>query len=155
MQQSVHGPKLSSPRIMQRASTFLILSIMIVLAGSLLVGFVQRAWQEHMLNQAIKQQLAQNAEQRAQVLFLQGAADFAESDVAVEHAARERLGMAREGETVLLPTIVFSYDSTTASTPPDADTGKALPDTAVSERASEPNVVRWMRVLFPGADAVP
>src|SRR5207253_3013374 len=106
-QPSTSSRKLIPPHLLQRGGVFLLLIIMLVLAGSLLIGFVQRAWQEHQLNRAIEQQAAQNDYQRAQNLRLKGAADFAESDVAIEQAARERLGMAREGETVLLPTIIL------------------------------------------------
>lgn len=126
---------------------------MIVLAGSLLVGFVQRAWQEHLLNQAIKQQRADNDEQRARVIFLEGAARYAESDVAVEQAARVRLGMAREGETVLLPTMILPKTTTTG--PLETETLEAFPAVAAEKRRSEPNVVRWLHILFPGSNAVP
>jgi cell division protein FtsB len=153
-QPTVSNRKLIPPQLLQRSGVFVMLSIMLVLAGSLLVGFVQRAWQEHQLNRAIEQQLAQNNYQRAENLRLKGAADFAESDVAVEQAARERLGMAREGEMVLLPTIILPQ---AAPAEPPALASKAAPSPLAVAAASapEPNVVRWIDALFPGREAVP
>src|SRR4051794_13242664 len=113
-QRTVSGQKVIATRVLQRTGVSLLLIVMLFLAGSLLVGFVQRAWQEHQLNRDIEQQIAQNEQQRARNAELKGAADFAESDVAAEEIARERLGMAREGETVLLPTIVLSQAPTAA-----------------------------------------
>lgn len=154
-QHSTTSRRLISPQLIQRGGVFLLLSVMLVLAGSLLVGFVQRAWQEHQLNRAIAEQQAENDQQRARNLALKGAADFAESDVAVEQAARERLSMAREGETVLLPTIILPQ----APTPvPQELASKAVPSATravVDTHTAQPNVVRWMHALFPGRDAVP
>ncbi len=145
--------KLISTRVLQRLGVSLLLLVMLFLAGSLLLGFVERAWQEHQLNRAIERQSAQNAQQRDRNNRLKGAAEFAESDVAAEQAARERLGMAREGETVLLPTVVLP--------PPHTPTPDAAPIDVVElpeadELArSEPNVVRWMHAVFPSHDAAP
>ena len=146
--------KLILARVLQRMGVSLLLIIMLFLAGSLLLGFVQRAWQEHQLNRATERQSAQNAQQRERNNRLKGAAEFAESDVAAEQAARERLGMAREGETVLLPTVVLPPPPPTpapAATPIDV---AELPATGELAR-SEPNVVRWMHAVFPGNDTAP
>lgn len=154
-QPTTSGRKLIPPHLLQRGGVFLLLIIMLVLAGSLLIGFVQRAWQEHQLNRAIEQQAAQNDYQRAQNLRLKGAADFAESDVAVEQAARERLGMAREGETVLLPTIILPA-APTADLPALASKAAApAPQSSAGIHSSEPNVARWMHALFPARDVAP
>jgi cell division protein FtsB len=153
-QPTASSRKLIPPHILQRGGVALLLSIMLVLAGSLMVGFVQRAWQEHQLNRAIAEQFAQNEQQRAKNLQLKGAADFSESDVAVEQAARERLGMAREGEMVLLPTIILPQAPTAG--PTTLASKAASPSEASREAdASEPNVVGWMHALFPGRDALP
>ena len=145
--------KLISTRVLQRLGVSLLLLVMLFLAGSLLLGFVERAWQEHQLNRAIERQRAQNTQQRDRNNRLKGAAEFAESDVAAEQAARERLGMAREGETVLLPTVVLP--------PPHIPTPDAapievaeLPESGELAR-SEPNVLRWIHAVFPGNDAAP
>jgi len=59
-----------------------------------------------------KNQRSANAQLAADNLRLKGLAEWAESDVAAEQAARERLGMAREGEIVLLPTVVLPTSAT-------------------------------------------
>ncbi len=143
--------KLISARVLQRVGVSLVLIVMLFLAGSLLLGFVQRAWQEHQLNRAIERQSAQNAQQRDRNNRLKGAAEFAESDVAAEQAARERLGMAREGETVLLPTVVLPPSPTPAPAAVPIEVA-ALPESGELARI-EPNVVRWMHAIFPSNDA--
>jgi cell division protein FtsB len=146
--------KLISTRVLQRLGVSLLLIVMLFLAGSLLLGFVQRAWQEHQLNRAIERQSAQNAQQRERNNRLKGAAEFAESDVAAEQAARERLGMAREGETVLLPTVVLPPPPTPAPATAPIDVAELTAADGQLAR-SEPNVVRWMHAVFPGNDAAP
>ncbi|HZG66162.1 MAG TPA: septum formation initiator family protein [Herpetosiphonaceae bacterium] len=146
--------KLISTRVLQRLGVSLLLIVMLFLAGSLLLGFVQRAWQEHQLNRAIERQSAQNAHQRERNNRLKGAAEFAESDVAAEQAARERLGMAREGETVLLPTVVLPPPPTPAPATAPIDVAELTAADGQLAR-SEPNVVRWMHAVFPGNDAAP
>ncbi len=141
-----------NPRTLQRLVVGLILLGLMVLAGFLAVGFVRMAWQEHQINKAMVQQRAENDEQRARNLQLKGQAEFAESDVAAEQAARERLGMARDGETVLLPTIVLPPAPTAAPAASEAGATKPAANTA-PEKAS--NVVRWVRAFFPGPDASP
>jgi cell division protein FtsB len=151
-QRTAPGRKLISTRMLQRAGVSLFLIVMLFLAGSLLVGFVQRAWQEHQLNRDIEQQSAQNEQQKARNQQLKGAAEHAESDVAAEQAARERLGMARPGETVLLPTIVLPQAPTAA---PAAGGPATAPKLAALAEQPETNVERWMSALFPGKDAAP
>ena len=135
---------------LQRTGVLVLLLALLFLAGGLLVGFVQMAWQEHQINRAIEHQQAQNAKQRERNRRLQGAAEFAESDVAAEQAARERLGMAREGETVLLPTVVLPPAPTVAPTATVPGEAPVPPAAQV-----ETNALRWFRALFPGPDAVP
>jgi cell division protein FtsB len=149
------GTKLFSKRVLQRFGVSLLLMVMVFLAGSLLVGFVQRAWQEHQLNRAIEQQAAQNEQQRAHNARLKGAADFAESDVAAEQAARERLGMAREGEMVLLPTIVVPQSPTAIPTAEAEAVPGELSSKAANAVERQTNVARWIHALFPGRDTVP
>ncbi len=141
-------------RMLQRLAVSLVLLGLLVLAGGLMIGFVRMAWQEHQINRQIEQQQAENTAQAEQNLKLKGQADFAESDVAVEQAARERLGMARDGDTVLLPTVVIPPTPTPA--PPAAGAGingAAVPSDDRSQARS--NAVRWFKALFPGPEAVP
>jgi cell division protein FtsL len=135
--------------VLQRAGVTLLLLALLFLAGGLMVGFVRMAWQEHQINRAIDEQESQNAQQVARNRQLQGEAEHAESDVAVERAARERLGMAREGEMVLLPTVVLPAVPT--SLPLDAPVVARSP----TDPSRDSNAARWFRALFPGPDAVP
>lgn len=144
--------RLLSQRIV-RWVTRALLAVLIVLSGALLVNFVRMTWIEHQINQASEQQRAVNEAQRQRNLQLAGEAEFRESDVYVEQAAREQLGMAREGETVLLPTVVLPAPTEG----PSAAESEVTPDP--TPVAIEPVVVanyqRWWRAFFPGADARP
>ena len=141
---SSHSSTLFSTRLLQRAGVTFLLLALLVLAGGLLVGFVRMAWQEHQINRAIDQQRSQNAQQVERNRRLHGQAEYAESDVAAEQAARERLGMAREGETVLLPTVVLPATPTVV--PLDAPKRiRSAPEIRVDSNAE-----RWFRALFPG-----
>lgn len=141
--------RIMSKRAVQRSGLMLVLLGLLFLSGGLLVGFVRMAWQEHQINRAIQHQLSQNAAQEARNLSLAGQAAFAESDVAAEKAARERLGMAREGDTVLLPTVVLP-----AAPPPVPSEPLAMADAPGTE-LPQSNVARWAKALFPGPDALP
>ena len=147
---SLPQPQFVSKRVMTRFAVMLVLLGLLALAAGLLVGFVRMAWQEHQINRAIERQSAENAEQRARNLRLLGEAEWSESDVAAEQAARERLGMARDGETVLLPTVVLP-SAPTAVPSPVAQASQA----PVGSMAQESNARRWVRALFPGPDVLP
>jgi cell division protein FtsB len=148
-QQAEPRQKLISPQIIQRVGLAVILLGLLVLASSLLVGVVRMAWQEHQINRAIERQRAQNTQQIERNRQLAGAADYAESDVAAERAARERLGMAREGEMVLLPTVILPAPPTAVPT--------LTPHATVAAPAARPmsNPARWFHALFPGRDVLP
>ncbi len=138
----------------QRIVASLVLIGLMLLGGLIVVGFVQRAWQEHQLNRAIERQQAENDAQKARNLDLSGFAEWSESDGAVELAARERLGMAREGETVLLPTVVLPV----APPPVEPLAAAAQPPVADAPDSLEPpttNVERWVNAFFPPAEETP
>ena len=136
-------------RLLHRSVVGLLLFVLLVLGGGLLLGFGRMAWQEHQINRAIAQQESQNAQQAERNQRLKGQADYTESDVAAEQMARERLGMAREGETVLLPTVVLPPASTAL---PE---GEPTATPSVAESAPDTNAARWFRALFPGPGALP
>lgn len=144
------------PQVVTRWGTRLILLFLMVLAGGLMVGFVRMTWTQHQINQASERQRAENETQRARNAALKGQAEFRESDVFAEQAAREQLGMAREGETVLLPTIVVPA----ASPPPTTQSpNPAAPATGLAAAAGAeeiaPNYQRWWQALFPPEAVVP
>lgn len=144
-------PQLISTPALKRTGVSLLLIALIFLAAGLGVNFVRMAWQEHQINREMEQQAAENAWQAAENQRLKGQADFAESNVAVELAARERLGMARDGETVMLPTVVLP-----AAAPPIAEQPAPADQTLPVGTAPEgSNAARWFKALFPGPNAVP
>lgn len=107
------------------------------------------AWREHEINQMIAQQTALNAEQRIQNDQLKAEAQYRESDAYAELAAREQLGMAREGETVLLPTMV------TPPLPRSAPEAGSATTTAPNIADPQPNHQRWWHALFPPQNSNP
>src|SRR4051795_13353152 len=143
--------RLISKHSAQRIVVALLLLGLLFLAGTLAVGFVRMAWQEHQLNRSIDDQRSANAQLAADNLRLKGQAEWAESDVAAEQAARERLGMAREGEIVLLPTVVLP--AATAA-PPSAPTDQTSLLT-YDDTAAMSNSARWFHALFPGPNVLP
>lgn len=138
-----HG--LFTKKSAQRAAASIVLIGLMILGGLIVVGFVNRAWQEHQLNRAIERQRAENAAQATRNLQLTGFAAWSESDGAVELAARERLGMAREGETVLLPTVVLP-PSPMAVAPLVAEAPAQIQTDTLTPPAS--NVQRWTQAFF-------
>ncbi len=120
---------------------WLVLLLLASLACMLLLSFARMTWMERQINQALRQQRAANEALRIQIEQLKAEAEYRESDAYVEQAAREQLGMAREGETVLLPTVVIP------ASPTPVPMTKAAPPTAAS--ATLPNYQRWWRAFFP------
>ena len=143
-------PVISAPAL-KRTGVSLLLIALIFLAAGLGVNFVRMAWQEHQINREMERQRAENAQQAAQNQRLKGQADFAESNVAVELNARERLGMARDGETVMLPTLEMPQ----ADAPVVEQPAPAAQTVVVGTVPEGSNVARWFKALFPGPNAVP
>lgn len=143
------------PQVVTRWGTRLMLLLLLVLAGGLMVGFVRMTWTQHQINQSSERQRAENEAQRAHNAALKGQAEFRESDVYAEQAAREQLGMAREGETVLLPTIVVPAAAPPA--PQSSNPAAPRPETAAAAPQAEiaPNYQRWWQAFFPEEAVVP
>lgn len=146
------GQRLTSKPSFQRGLVALALLALMFLAGLLLIQFLRMAWLEHQINRQIEQQSSENVQQVAKNLSLKGLAEWSESDGAAEQAARERLGMARDGETVLLPTIV------SPPAPPATEPEASEPLTFASllpERDTTSNAARWVRAFFPEQPVTP
>ena len=125
-----------------------VLVVLCVLVGLLGVGFVRMAWLEHKINATIAHQTALNEVQLARNKELEREGLYRESDAYAELAAREQLGMARLGETVLLPTMV-----TPPQPQPSADAAVTQP--RAPSDATPPNYQRWWYAFFPSNDARP
>lgn len=112
---------------------------LMLLTFSLMLNFINQVIQSSAL-EARKAQLAEEAARIAsENRHLQGAVEYALSDAYVEQAAREQLGWAREGETVLLPQFP-------AIEPESKPAPEAIP---MPVRPTEPNWQRWWDALQP------
>jgi cell division protein FtsB len=119
----------------------LVLLLLVSLASVLLLSFVRMTWMERQINQALVQQREANEALRIKIEQLKTEAEYRESDAYVEQAAREQLGMAREGETVLLPTVVIPASSAPMPT--------IAAEAPMAKPATPPNYQRWWRAFFP------
>lgn len=138
---------LVSSRTATRWGAWLAFIVLCVIVGYLTVGFARMALREYEINQAIAKQTALNDAQREQNEQLKAEAEYRESDAYAELAAREQLGMAREGETVLLPKMItppLALPSPEGDAPAQAETPDTPPD---------PNYQRWWHALFPPSNA--
>ena len=142
-----YRPPFSSQSLTRWVGRLVLLTLGILAVG-LLIGFVRMTWAEHKINQESAQQLAANEAQQQRNAALKGEAEFRESGMYAEQAALEQLGMARDGETVLLPTVVIPAASPPA--PPPAANPSQPQVVLAATSASAPNYQRWWRALFPG-----
>lgn len=106
----------------QQSGMHLVTLALGLLTVSLLINFVNQVIQSATLEarRATLQQEVQALE--AENLHLRGAVEYVESDVYVERVAREQLGYAREGETVVLPRMLLP-----TPTPPAAPAAATAP----------------------------
>ncbi|GAC1363911.1 MAG: hypothetical protein NVS4B8_14090 [Herpetosiphon sp.] len=141
------------PRLFTKLGISTILLVLLLIAGALLVGFVRLAWIEHQLNQSIDRQQVAILTQRTLNEQLKGQADYSESDAAMEQAARDRLGMAREGETVIKPNVVIEPTATVA--PPRSALGFSTSTEVRVANPREANALGWWHAFFPRHDVRP
>lgn len=130
------GPRLSIP--FRQGTLHLITLALILLTLSLLVSFVNQVIQSARLETqrvALATEVARIEQENTQYL---GAVEFAESDVSVERIAREQLGMAREGDVVILPQMQVPTPVPAAAA---AKASLTVPET--------PNWELWWTALFP------
>jgi cell division protein FtsB len=114
-------------------------ALMVALIGLLLANFVGQIMQSARLEASRLALQAEVDQLRAEQRTLKGAVDYAESDVNVERIAREQLGYARDGDTVILPQIA-------APTPAPAASPAPAPTPAPAPAA---NARRWWDAFFP------
>ncbi|MEI7772153.1 MAG: septum formation initiator family protein, partial [Chloroflexales bacterium] len=81
-------------------------AVMLALIGLLIANFVGQVMQSARLEASRVALQAEVERLRAEQRTLQGAVAYAESDVNVERIAREQLGYAHDGDTVILPQVV-------------------------------------------------
>jgi cell division protein FtsB len=114
---------------------------LVALSLSLLASFVGQVITSAQMERRKDELRGEIAQLEAENAALKDRVAFAESPVYAERAAREQLGYAREGDTVILPTF------------PQSTAVPAMPS-AVSpiSPTTEPNWRGWARALFPPAE---
>lgn len=115
--------------------------LMLVAIGLLLTSFVSQVIQSARLEENRAALEAEVAALRGANANLEAAVAYAESDVNVERIAREQLGYAREGDTVLLPQLALPTPA-----PEPAPAAAPAPPPAAP---ATPNARRWWQALFP------
>jgi cell division protein FtsL len=116
----------------------LIAVIMMVISCWMLFGIVGQVITGAQLDQQRAQAQAEVDQIEAANARLQGQVEYAESPAYAEQVAREQLGMARDGDTVILPTFPDITPTVVAPTP------APLPDPT-----AQPNWRGWQHALFP------
>jgi cell division protein FtsB len=116
-------------------------TIMVALIGLLIANFVGQVMQSARLEDSRAALQAEVERLQAEQLTLQGAVAYAESDVNVERIAREQLGYAHDGDTVILPQLIAPTPAPVVAPAPAATPAPAL--------APPSNVRRWWDAFFP------
>jgi cell division protein FtsB len=127
----------SSPFGVGRSGARLIALALGSLSLWLLINFVGQVVASAQMDRQIAEQQADIARSQAENQALKQRLDFAESPAYIEQIAREQLGYAREGDTVVLPTLPERM----LAPLPAAPAPLPAPD-------SEPNWRGWLRAFF-------
>lgn len=123
--------------------------IMLVLGSFFLFSFVNQVIRHAQLEQFREAVRADVTRLKAEKTVLEQQVEYVESNAYAELIAREQLGYARAGDTVLMPTfpdqVVSATDGTTLTTTLVAPTTPEPSRTTVA--AAEPNWLRWWYML--------
>src|SRR5262245_45072114 len=127
----------STPFGMGRSGARLVALVLVVLSLWLLANFVGQVIASARMDRQIAEKQADLSKAEAALAPLKDRVAFAESPAYAEQIAREQLGFAREGDTVVLPTLPERRPAlaTTAPVPLPAP-------------APEPNWRGWVRALI-------
>jgi cell division protein FtsB len=123
---------------MGRSGARLIALVLVALSLWLLVNFVGQVIASARMDRQIADKQAELTKLEDELAALKDRAAFAESPAYAEQVAREQLGFAREGDTVILPTLPERKAAPAAAAP------APLP-----APAPQPNWRGWLRALFP------
>ncbi|NBU64050.1 MAG: septum formation initiator family protein [Chloroflexia bacterium] len=140
MRQSWRIPSLFGSRRISPATI-----IVLLLGIFFLFSFVNQVIRQAQLEQFREEVRADVARLKSENATLQQSVEYAESNDYAEQIAREQLGYAREGDTVLMTTFpdqIVSSTVTTAITPT-----LALNPPTPTVVPTEPNWMRWWRML--------
>lgn len=130
------------PARLGRSGVRLVTLGLVALSLWLLANFVGQVISSSQMERRRAELQAENARMEAENTLLKDRIAYAESPVYAERIAREQLGYAREGDTVILPTFPE------ATEPPVAPTPAPLP-TSIPES----NWRGWVGALFPPAES--
>ena len=133
----------AGPGIMRlgRPGVHLITLILAVLSLWSLIGFVSQVISSAQMERRKEELRAENAKLVAENTQLQDRIAEAKSPDYADRIAREQLGYARDGDTVILPTL------------PQPTTALANPaQPPLPAKALDPNWRRWVNAFFPPAE---
>ena len=116
--------------------------VLLSLALWSLIGFIGQVITSAQMERRKQELQAENAQIEAENEHLKAQVAYAESPVYADRIAREQLGYAREGDTVILPT--FPESTTVAIAPTPVPLPTSTP---------EPNWRGWVQAFFPPAQA--
>lgn len=111
---------------------------LVLLSASIAVNFGELIVRGAEIQQEVAQQRAVNVAHEAELHHLKALLGYYQSSVHVEMVAREQLGYAREGDTVILPSMLI---------PEPAE--QPAPPEAIPAPPPTPNWVLWWSAFFP------
>lgn len=126
-----------------RAGMHILTLIMLILSLWMMAGFVGQIMTGAQLEQRRAALVAENARIEATNRALLDQVEYAESPAYAEQIAREQLGMAAEGDTVVLPT----FEDRPAGDHNTTPTSRALP-----APTPQPNWRAWIQALMATSD---
>jgi cell division protein FtsB len=123
--------------------------IVLVMGAFFLFSFVNQVIRQAQLEQFREEVRADVARLKTENAVLAQSVDYVESNDYAEQIAREQLGYARAGDTVLMPSypdqVVSSTITTAITNTLNLAPTPATPPTIVAD--TEPNWMRWWRML--------
>jgi cell division protein FtsB len=123
---------------MGRSGARLVALVLVALSLWLLANFVGQVIASARMDRQIVEKQAELAKAEAELESLKDQVAFAESPAYAEQVAREQLGFAREGDTVILPTL------------PERKLAPAITaPVPLPAPAPQANWRGWVRALFP------
>ena len=131
------GASMSPPPALSRSGVRLIALVLVVISLWLLVNFIGQVVVAAQMDRQIADKQAEMTQIEAGNAALKDHVAYAESPAYAEQIAREQLGYAREGDTVILPTL------------PDRLTAPAAAPPPLPPPAHEPNWRGWLHAFFP------
>jgi cell division protein FtsB len=123
---------------MGRSGARLVALVLVALSLWLLANFVGQVIASARMDRQIVEKQAEMAKSEAELASLKDQVAFAESPAYAEQVAREQLGFAREGDTVVLPTLPERKAALAVAVP--------VPLPAPPPQS---NWRGWVRALFP------